>query len=73
MTFYGFVTVPVSSVNLQNISSSDKELKVIEGEEITLTCVTGSCRPAASVFWKIGEDNYTSLSTVSVKIGRAHV
>ncbi|KAJ8311824.1 hypothetical protein KUTeg_010637 [Tegillarca granosa] len=53
--------VPVSSVALERISG--QQITVPAGQSKSITCVTGSSRPASRILWYIGGTNLTSLST----------
>ncbi|XP_071095653.1 V-set and immunoglobulin domain-containing protein 10-like [Haliotis cracherodii] len=48
---YSYPDIAVSSVSLTNITSANQEVGAAEGQPLTLTCVTSSSYPAATVTW----------------------
>ncbi|XP_048240962.1 V-set and immunoglobulin domain-containing protein 10-like [Haliotis rufescens] len=48
---YSYPDIAVSSVSLTTITSANKEVGAAEGQPLTLTCVTSSSYPAATVTW----------------------
>ncbi|XP_048241012.1 V-set and immunoglobulin domain-containing protein 10-like isoform X2 [Haliotis rufescens] len=48
---YSYPDIAVSSVSLTTIPSANQEVGAAEGQPLTLTCVTSSSYPAATVTW----------------------